>query len=370
VKCPKCHYLGFETGDRCKNCGYDFSLLSVAELEAADYEIHPTAVDDVPVRLVEHVAPEDDPWLGTAEEHADDPPVEEPRLELATRLAETDVTTEPLADLPLTLPAAPEAAAAVQTFADTPVEISAVQKPIAPFLSAMSVRPSPPSGDRVLPLFKRAQEDDEPLIKMPAAPRAPLAVRKTPDLPRLRAVPRPGSRPVSPPALQFPDETTERAPLPEAPKRASVEPFVPVAGVGEPSRPIARIAAALIDVLILIGIDAAVVYFTVRMAGLSMTEWTSLPVAPMATFLGLLTLSYMGAFTAVGGQTIGKMALGTCVVDENGRPVDPDRALRRTTATLLSFVLFGLGFVPALFGDRRALHDRLAGTRVVRLRSV
>ena len=26
MKCPKCEYLGFETGDRCKNCGYDFSL--------------------------------------------------------------------------------------------------------------------------------------------------------------------------------------------------------------------------------------------------------------------------------------------------------------------------------------------------------
>jgi uncharacterized RDD family membrane protein YckC len=370
VKCPKCHYLGFETGDRCKNCGYDFSLLSVAELDAADYEIHPTAVDDVPVRVVEHVDQEDDPWLGTVEPIADEPPLEEPRLELATRLAETDLTKEPVADLPLTAPSTPEAPAAVQTFADTPVEISAVQKPIAPFLSAMSIRPFAPSGDRVLPLFKRAQEDDEPLIKLPAAPRAPLAVRKTPDLPRLRAVPRPVSRPVSPPALQFPDETAERTPPPAEPKRASVQPFVPAPPVVEASRPIARIAAALIDALILVGIDAAVVYFTVRMAGLSMSEWTSLPVAPMTTFLGLLTLSYVGAFTAVGGQTIGKMALGTCVVDENGRPVDPDRALRRTSATLLSCVLFGLGFVPALFGDRRALHDRLAGTRVVRLRSV
>ena len=27
MKCPKCHYLGFDTGDRCRNCGYDFSLL-------------------------------------------------------------------------------------------------------------------------------------------------------------------------------------------------------------------------------------------------------------------------------------------------------------------------------------------------------
>ena len=27
MKCPKCDYLGFETGDTCKNCGYDFSLI-------------------------------------------------------------------------------------------------------------------------------------------------------------------------------------------------------------------------------------------------------------------------------------------------------------------------------------------------------
>ena len=178
MKCPKCHYLGFETGDRCKNCGYDFSLLSVAELDSADYEIHPTAVDDVPIRLVEHIVPEDDPWIGKVEATADDPPVNEPRMELATQFVKRDVTSEPVVDLPLTPPAASEAPPAVQAFADTPVEISAVHRPIAPFLSAMPVRPPVPSGDRVLPLFKRAQEDDEPLIKMPAAPRPPLAVRK------------------------------------------------------------------------------------------------------------------------------------------------------------------------------------------------
>ncbi len=26
MKCPKCGYLGFETSERCRNCGYDFSL--------------------------------------------------------------------------------------------------------------------------------------------------------------------------------------------------------------------------------------------------------------------------------------------------------------------------------------------------------
>src|SRR5260221_621629 len=30
MKCPKCAYLGFETGDRCKNCGYDFSLIGTS----------------------------------------------------------------------------------------------------------------------------------------------------------------------------------------------------------------------------------------------------------------------------------------------------------------------------------------------------
>jgi uncharacterized RDD family membrane protein YckC len=44
--------------------------------------------------------------------------------------------------------------------------------------------------------------------------------------------------------------------------------------------------------------------------------------------------------------------------------------MRRTCAGVLSVLLLGLGFAPALFGNRRALHDRLAGTRVVRLRSV
>jgi uncharacterized RDD family membrane protein YckC len=128
--------------------------------------------------------------------------------------------------------------------------------------------------------------------------------------------------------------------------------------------------ALLIDYLILLGIDAAVVYFTVRMASLAPNEWRLLPVLPMLTFLCLLKVAYFYAFTALGGQTIGKMAVGTSVVTDEGKPVDAAHAMRRTSAGALSFLLLGLGFVPALFGDGRALHDRLSSTRVVRLRSV
>jgi uncharacterized RDD family membrane protein YckC len=237
-----------------------------------------------------------------------------------------------------------------------------------PFVPAVPV-PST-SNDRVLPLFRRGQEvDDEPLIKLPPAPRPPLAVRRAPDTPRLRAVPRPLSRPAPAPVLQFSEEVIDRtAPPQEEQKSAPAERAQPVVGAEE-SRAGVRIAAVLIDYAILLGIDAAVVYFTLRMAGLSMHEWTTLPMAPMAAFLGLLKVSYFCAFTAVGGQTIGKMAVGTCVVSDTGEPVDPARALRRTSAGIASFLLFGLGFIPALFGEYRALHDRFAGTRVVRLRS-
>ena len=32
MKCPKCGYLGFEDMERCRNCGYDFSLTAAAPL--------------------------------------------------------------------------------------------------------------------------------------------------------------------------------------------------------------------------------------------------------------------------------------------------------------------------------------------------
>jgi uncharacterized RDD family membrane protein YckC len=298
VKCPKCDYLGFETGDRCRNCGYDFSFLSVAEPAPADYEIHPAAIDDVPVHVI-------DEMLDTH-----DSPIPSKRV---------------------------AAAGKSPTFSE-------------------------------LPLFTRGQQDDEPLIKLPAAPRAPLAVRRTPDVPRPRAVPR--SRPSPAPVLQFCEEGANQPVTPAAIPVTPVE-RVPSAILTElPSRPAARVVAMLIDYAILISIDAAVVYFTLRMAGLAMDQWRLLTGAPMFAFLGLLKVAYFYAFTAVGGQTIGKMAVGTCVVADNGGPLDAGRAMRRTSAGLVSCLLLGLGFLPALFGDHRALHDRLAGTRVVRLRSV
>jgi uncharacterized RDD family membrane protein YckC len=229
---------------------------------------------------------------------------------------------------------------------------------------------SPAPEAAALPLFRPLRrQDDEPLIKIPARPRPPLAVRRTPDAPRFRSVPRPAQHQLPAPALQFSEEPLDVVTAPVE----VVHPVRPASigqTTGDPSRPGARFIAAVVDHAILLGIDLGVVYFTVRMAGLSISEWNVIPVVPMLTFLGLLEIAYFYAFTAVGGQTIGKMAVGTCVIADDGGAVDAARAMRRTCAGVLSVLLLGLGFAPALFGNRRTLHDRLAGTRVVRLRSV
>jgi len=137
------------------------------------------------------------------------------------------------------------------------------------------------------------------------------------------------------------------------------------------SRASTRLAAAVIDHALLLAIDLVVVYFTLRMAGLSTSDWRMLPMAPLLAFLLLLKLAYFCAFTAVGGQTLGKMAMSIRVVTDSGIPVGGACALKRTIAGAISTVALGLGFVPALVGsDRRALHDRVAQTRVITLRSM
>lgn len=373
MKCPKCAYLGFETGDRCKNCGYDFSLFSVPEsdpsdfarpasLDEPDYAFRTSLDEDVSIHESDGID-QHDPWL----DNRQDPLGGKHGPEPSSRDAIDDGLT-----LSLT-PEAPfpdEPSSQLDADFDDEPEPARPMRPPAPSPAAPVGRFMPAgSAESALPLFTPSEEeDDEPLIKVPATPRPPLAVRRTPDTPRLRAVPRPTSRPSPAPVLQFSEEPVE-GPVAVAEKSPRVQRGQAGAITGDPSRPGARLIAAAIDHAILLGIDLGVVYFTVRMAGLSMSEWNVLPLVPMLTFLALLKIAYFYAFTAVGGQTIGKMAVGICVIAEDGTAVDAARAMRRTSAGVLSFLLLGLGFVPALLGHRRALHDRLAGTRVVRLRS-
>jgi uncharacterized RDD family membrane protein YckC len=139
------------------------------------------------------------------------------------------------------------------------------------------------------------------------------------------------------------------------------EPRQENAGIG------ARLVAVIIDVLILAVTDVAVVYFTMQILDLSMADLWMLPKGPLLAFLLVQNGGYLVAFTA-GGQTLGKMVAGIRVVPEGSEAsLDLGRAFLRTLMWLLLAVPAGLGFLTALFSrDHRGLHDRFAGTRVVR----
>ena len=131
--------------------------------------------------------------------------------------------------------------------------------------------------------------------------------------------------------------------------------------------PLRRIVAALVDLALLCALDALVLYFTLRLLGLGTAQLMDLPLLPLVAFLLLLNGGYFIAFTAVGGQSIGKMAVGIKVISQEESTVPIGRATIRTLAYVVSALPLGAGFVPGVLGaDRLALHDRLAHTRVVR----
>ncbi|MBS0421601.1 MAG: RDD family protein [Proteobacteria bacterium] len=65
--------------------------------------------------------------------------------------------------------------------------------------------------------------------------------------------------------------------------------------------------------------------------------------------------------------TLGKKALDLKVTDLNGERIGLGRALGRLFGHILSYLILGIGFAMAVFTERRqTLHDKIAGTLVVR----
>jgi uncharacterized RDD family membrane protein YckC len=131
-----------------------------------------------------------------------------------------------------------------------------------------------------------------------------------------------------------------------------------------------RAAAAAIDLGLVGLIDLVVLHFTLTLCGLSFNDLHVLPLLPMAAFLLLLNGGYVVLFTGTLGQTFGKMAAAIEVVSDRRDRMDLRRALLRGAAMVLSLLPAGIGWLAGLVGDHRGLHDRLAGTRVVRVAGV
>jgi uncharacterized RDD family membrane protein YckC len=75
---------------------------------------------------------------------------------------------------------------------------------------------------------------------------------------------------------------------------------------------------------------------------------------------------YFAHWWGLNGKTPGGGLFGVQVLTEDGHDVSGRRAIGRTLAFPLSFLILCLGFLGILLGDRRrALHDVIAGTVVV-----
>jgi uncharacterized RDD family membrane protein YckC len=88
------------------------------------------------------------------------------------------------------------------------------------------------------------------------------------------------------------------------------------------------------------------------------------------TWAGLAYLAWLFIYFAyswaASGKTFGMALLGVRVVRPDGADAGARRAMVRTVALPLSFLICGLGFVGILLGrQRRALHDVIAGTAVI-----
>ena len=163
---------------------------------------------------------------------------------------------------------------------------------------------------------------------------------------------------------------------PEPPARPDVPSSAPTEAPAAAPRAsfVARFAAALLDLLVLVTMDAAIVW-TTSTAVLAAERLVGHPFNDAADVVGALVgagsvalaVSYFVFLHARSGQTLGKSALRIRVVRVSGAPVGFARSTVRCFGYLLSALPLGLGFLCALASSRRALHDYLAGTVVERV---
>jgi uncharacterized RDD family membrane protein YckC len=176
----------------------------------------------------------------------------------------------------------------------------------------------------------------------------------------------------------LPQPASEVAPSPERPERPEPNERRGVAAAArtgvELADPGSRLAAFVVDTVFVVSGQAVLLapvgwYWWAREAPNAPSDVALLPVfasvtlLPLALLLGVLYHVY---FWSVKGATPGKELLDLRVVTDDGvSPIPLASASKRALGYLLSAASLGIGFLMVAFGGR-GLHDRIAGTRVVK----
>ncbi len=293
MRCPKCHYLSFEPEPRCRNCGYDLSFepgdLAIAPADTsqdllADFDLLGRDAGAQPGRpIAETIDSGIKPAGGSVRQASVDRQFES-GVSVSARAATVEQVKAPPASNPT--PA---------TTAELPLFVQGLTEPAA-----------------------RAGQD-EPLVKLPPAPRPPLAVRRpTPAPGRVRERYQREAVSARQAGLLERDllDPRVREEAPAAPRLETPSPAVPPGprNQEQPAGAVRRIEAAFVDLLFIGAINLAVVWLTLQRCDLTFAQAMQLPMLPLAAYLFLVDGGYLLMFTATNGQTVGKMAAGLRVI--------------------------------------------------------
>jgi len=123
-----------------------------------------------------------------------------------------------------------------------------------------------------------------------------------------------------------------------------------------------RLGAKFID-----GIILSVIGFALGFAGALITSHVVVNAILQNTFSFGFSVAYATYFLGKYRATPGKMACGLKVVRPDGEQINYARACGRAFAEFLSSIILCIGYIIAAFDEeKRALHDRICDTRVIK----
>lgn len=122
-----------------------------------------------------------------------------------------------------------------------------------------------------------------------------------------------------------------------------------------------RLAAAVYDSIILLAL-----YFVATLAAVMLNDGEAVEGPIFFWVLLFISWAFFVKFWCTPGQTLGMQVWKVKVVNERGGPLTVKQASARMVFAILSWAVFGLGFLWSLF-DKEGLtwHDKLSQSRLV-----